>query len=47
MKKRLLLIALCVIFTLGMTVTMTGCGGSGGGSDESTLTFWTHNDEDT
>ena len=47
MKKRLLLIALCVIFTLGMTVTMTGCGGSGGSSDESTLTFWTHNDEDT
>jgi len=46
MKKRILLIALCVIFTLGMTVTMTGCGG-GGGSDDSTLTFWTHNDEDT
>ena len=46
MKKRILLIALCVIFTLGMTVTMTGCGG-GGSSDEGTLTFWTHNDEDT
>ncbi|MCQ2547052.1 MAG: extracellular solute-binding protein [Clostridia bacterium] len=45
MKKRILLIALCVIFTLGMTVSMTACGG--GGSDESAITFWTHNDEPT
>ena len=49
MKKRILLIALCVIFTLGMTVTMTGCGGGDESSsdDSNTLTLWTHNDEET
>ena len=49
MKKKLILIALTVVLTLGVALVITGCGGSGGddSSDGTTLTFWTHNDEDT
>ena len=49
MKKRLLLIALCAVFAVGMAVVMTGCGGSSdeGSGDGVSLTFWTHNDENT
>lgn len=45
MKKRFLLVALTLILTIGVAVVITGCGKSS--SNESTLTFWTHNDEDT
>ena len=49
MKKKLILIALTVVLTLGIALVITGCGGSDGGesSDGTTLTLWTHNDEDT
>ena len=49
MKKRLLLIALCAVFALGMTAILTGCGGGeeGDSGDGVSLTFWTHNDEDS
>ena len=50
MKKKLILIALTVVLTLGVALVITGCGGSdsdGGSSDGTTLTLWTHNNEDT
>ena len=49
MKKKLILIALTVVLTLGIALVITGCGGSdsGGSSDGTTLTLWTHNNEES
>ena len=48
MKKKLILVALTVVLTLGVALVITGCGGSdSGSSDGTTLTLWTHNNEDT
>ena len=49
MKKMLILIALTVVLTLGIALVITGCGGSdsGGSSDGTTLTLWTHNNEES
>ena len=46
---KLILIALTVVLTLGIALVITGCGGSdsGGSSDGTTLTLWTHNNEES
>ena len=51
MKRKVVAILSVVALVAGLMATMTACGGggssSGGGSDDKTLTFWTHNDEDS
>ena len=40
MKKKLILVALTVVLTLGVALVITGCGGSDeGSSDANTLTL--------